>query len=180
MIGCGGGNLATMLRRSKTADVDIVDIDPLSFAIAHRYFHLPDDVRTFVGDGLAFLRTNKTRYDAIVLDAYADTHIPKQFLTESFFKLAKSRMNPHGAIFLMNIIVASDNDRTPDTIVRTMRKAWSAARLLDSDGWDNRNAVALAGAVRSLKKPKMLMPPARGAKGVAKGLRELDFRRLRD
>jgi len=178
MIGCGGGNLGTMLRLSGIA-VTIVDIDPLSFAIAHRYFRLPDDVRTYVGDGVAFLRTHRERYDAIVLDAYAETSIPRQFLTASFFKLAKSRLKRRGAIFLMNIIVARDDDRTPDNIVRTMRKAWRAARLLDSDGWDNRNAVALAGAVQNLRKPRLLMPPARGAAGVAKGLRELRFRGLR-
>ena len=42
MIGCGGGTLATMLARSHVA-VTVVDLHKLSFEIARKYFHLPDD-----------------------------------------------------------------------------------------------------------------------------------------
>jgi spermidine synthase len=178
MIGCGGGNLATMLH-AKGVAVTIVDISAVSFEIARNYFHLPHDIECHVADGAAFLRRTRARYDAIVLDAYDDEAIPKQFLRKSFFDLAKSRMAARNAIFLMNIIVANDADRTPDRIVRLMRKTWRDARLHDADGWDDRNAVAVAGAVRKLKPPRLLMPPARGAKKIAKNLRELDFRALR-
>src|ERR1700761_459835 len=50
MIGCGGGNLATMLDRIGVA-VTMVDIDAHSFEIARRYFHLPADVACHVADG---------------------------------------------------------------------------------------------------------------------------------
>src|SRR5580693_7621722 len=40
MIGCGGGTLATMLRRVGVR-VTLVDIDPASFAVARRFFHMP-------------------------------------------------------------------------------------------------------------------------------------------
>src|ERR1700722_14820680 len=43
MIGCGGGTLATMLRR-EGVKVTVVDLHKLSFDIAHNYFHLPSDV----------------------------------------------------------------------------------------------------------------------------------------
>ena len=178
MIGCGGGNLATMLY-SKGVAVTIVDISAVSFEIARNYFHLPRDIECHVADGTAFLRRTRVRYDAIVLDAYDDEAIPKQFLRKYFFDLAKSRMAARNAIFLMNIIVANDADRMPDRIVRLMRKTWRDARLHDADGWDDRNAVAVAGAVSKLKPPRLLMPPARGANKIAKNLKELDFRALR-
>lgn len=177
MIGCGGGTLGTMLRRSGVA-VAIVDISARSFDVARGYFHLPDDVETHVADGMAFLERHAKRYDAIVLDAYDDETIPRQFLTAGFFALAKSRLR-RGGLFLLNIIVADDDDATPDDIVRLMRKIWARARLLDSDGWIDRNAVALAGAVAKLKRPRLLMPPARGAKKFAASLATMKFRALR-
>jgi spermidine synthase len=178
MIGCGGGTLATMLHRAGVS-VTVVDIDPLSFEIARDYFHMPGEIERHVADGAEFLRKSRHRYDAIVLDAFAGDGIPKQLLTKKFFTRVRAAMKPRGALFLINIIVASDEDRTPDRIARAMKEIWSKVRLLDSDGWLDRNAVIAAGAVAKLKRPRLLMRPKRRAAGVAKALRELSFRRLR-
>jgi spermidine synthase len=178
MIGCGGGTLATMLHRAGVA-VTLVDIDPASFDIARRYFNLPDEIPRHVADGARHLRKTKARYDAIVLDAYSGSTMPKHFLTPAFFKLAKSRMNPRNAIFAMNLLVADDDDRSPDRILSHLREAWRHARLLDAEGWDNRNAVAIAGAVAKLNRPKLLVRPTRGAAKIARGLAQFSFRRVR-
>jgi spermidine synthase len=178
MIGCGGGTLATMLHRVGV-EVTVIDISALSFEVARNYFHMPDSIMCHVADGAAFLRRTRERYDAVVVDAYDGNTIPKQFLKKSFFDLAKSRLRPRGAIFLMNVIVDDDDDRTPDNLVRLMARTWRQTRLLDSDGYENRNAVALAGAVGALKKPRLLMPPLRRAKKLAADLKAMDFRALR-
>ena len=177
MIGGGGGTLATMLRRAGVK-VAMVDIDPLSFEIARRYFKMPADVECHVGDGATFLRRNTRRFDAIVLDAFADEIIPPHFLKAKFFALVKSHLKPRG-IFLINIVVAGDDDRTPDRIARLMGRAWRDVRLLDSDGWENRNAIALAGTVKKLKRPRLMMRPQIRARRIAAELRILDFRALR-
>ncbi len=175
MIGCGGGTLATMLRRAKV-NVVIVDIDAHSFEIARRYFHMPDGIECHVADGAAFLRRHSRRYDAIVLDAYSAQSIPKHFLKTSFFDLARSRLRARNAIFLMNLLVADDGDPMPDSVLRLLRRTWRQVRLLDAVGWENRNAVALAGAIRKLKRPGLLMPPERGAGKLAAELKTLEFR----
>lgn len=177
MIGCGGGTLATMLRRARVR-VTIVDIDALSFEIAQRYFHLPARVECHVGDGAAFLRRNPARYDAIVLDAYDGQRIPRQFLRKGFFDLAAARLR-RGGIFLVNLMAADDDDRTPDRIVRLMGRTFKHTRLLDADGWIDRNAIGLAGAVRKLKPPRLLMRPGQGARTIARHLKGLYFRELR-
>ncbi len=177
MIGCAGGTLATMLSRVGVR-VTLVDIDPLSFEIARRYFHMPDGLDCHVRDGAEFLRRTKARYDAVILDAFAETIIPPHLLTGGFFRLVKSRLN-RGGIFLVNIVVRDDDDPAPDNIVRTMRKAWRQARLLDADGFVNRNAVAMAGAVRGLKRPRLQMKPAHGSRALEKSLAQLFFRPLR-
>ncbi len=52
-------------------------------------------------------------------------------------------------------------------------------RLLDTDGWTDRNAVIAAGAVTNLKRPKVLMPPRPGGDKLAKELDILDWRAIR-
>jgi spermidine synthase len=178
MIGCGGGTLATMLHHAGVR-VTLVDISTQSFAVARRYFHLPDEIERHVADGRTFLRASRKRYDAIVLDAYSGSEMPKQFLSPAFFALAKRHMKARGAIFLINLLVADDDDRRPDDIVRRMRRTWRQARLLDADGWEDRNAIVVAGAASKLKRPRLLLRPARGAAKIARGMKEFSFRRLR-
>ena len=178
MIGCGGGTLATMLARSQVA-VTVVDLHKLSFDIARKYFHLPEPVICHVGDGIQYLRANRRRYDAIILDAFGEAGMPAAFLEPAFFKLARSRLKPRVSLFLMNVIVDDDDDRTPDILVRAMHSHWGRVRLLDTDGWVDRNAVIAAGAVTNLKKPKMLMPPRPGGAKLERQLDILDWRALR-
>ncbi len=178
MIGCGGGTLATMLHRSGVT-VTVVDLHGLSFDIAHKYFAMPAAIETHVADGIAWLKSNRRRFDAIVLDAFGEAGMPPVFMRPAFFRLAKSRMAPRGGLFLMNVIVADDEDATPDTLVRMMRQQWRGVRLLDTDGWTDRNAVIAAGAVKSLTTPKVLMPPSPGGNKLARELAILDWRAIR-
>ncbi|MCX7281222.1 MAG: methyltransferase [Alphaproteobacteria bacterium] len=178
MIGCGGGTLATMLVRSNI-QVTVVDLHKFSFDIARKYFHLPDAVTCHVADGIEYFKTHRQRHDALVLDAFGEGGMPEAFMQPSFFKLAKSRLKPKNSLFLMNVIVADDDDDTPDDLVRALRAQWGRVRLLDTDGWTDRNAVIAAGAVTKLKKPKLLMEPRPGGGKLAKELDVLDWRAIR-
>ncbi len=178
MIGCGGGTLATMLVRSNV-QVTVVDLHKFSFDIARKYFHLPEAVTCHVADGIEYLKANRQRHDALVLDAFGEGGMPEAFMQPSFFKLAKSRMKPVGSLFLMNVIVADDDDDTPDDLVRALRRQWGRVRLLDTDGWTDRNAVIAAGAVTNLKRPKVLIPPRPGGAKLVKELDILDWRAIR-
>ena len=109
LIGCGGGTLATMLAKSGAA-ITMLDVDPLSFALARRYFHLPKSIACHVADGAAFLRASDQRYDAIVLDAWGEGGVPRHLLHAAFFGLVKSRLS-RGGVFLINLIAADDDDK---------------------------------------------------------------------
>ena len=177
MIGGAGGTLATMLSKSGVA-VTMVDINPAAFRLARDYFHLPDDVVCHVADGVDFLRWHKDRYDAIVLDAFDQDEIPKVFWSKRFFALARLRLK-RGGLFAVNITVEDDDDDTPDRFCKLMQTAWARVRLLDTDGYVDRNAVAIAGNVRGLKPPRLTLKPRRRAQQIAKELKGLTFRKLR-
>jgi len=178
MIGCGGGTLATMLRRVGVT-VTIVDIDGRNFEIARTYFNMPTDIECHVADGRDFLRRERRRYDAIVVDAYSNSAIPKHFMKRAFYDLVKSRLRARGTIVLVNLMAKNDDDHAPDRFARLLKKTWSKVRLLDSLGWDNRNVIAAAGTVRGLTRPRLLMLPQRRVKSIAAELRTMDFRPLR-
>ena len=178
MIGCGGGTLATMLVRSQV-QVTVVDLHKFSFDIARKYFQLPETVTCHVADGIQYLKANRARHDAIVLDAFGKDGMPAAFMQPGFFKLARSRLKARDSLFLMNVIVEDDDDRTPDILVGAMRAEWGRVRLLDTDGWTDRNAVIAAGAVTNLKKPEVLMHPRPGAAKMERQLDILDWRPIR-
>jgi len=178
MIGCGGGTLATMLHRSGVK-VTVVDLHKLSFEIARDYFHMPREIPCHVADGIAYLKKHRARHDALVLDAFGEGGMPAKFMRPEFFKLAKSRLKPRHSLFLMNVIVADDDDPTPDNLVRTLRRLWPRVRLLDTDGWVDRNAVIAAGAVTKLTKPRILMAPKPGAAKMRRQLAILNWRATR-
>ena len=59
-----------------------------------------------------------------------------------------------------------------------MKKVWRKVRLLDPDGFENRNAVAMAGAVEGLKRPGLRISRPADA-NPRKELSQLSFRPLR-
>jgi SAM-dependent methyltransferase len=178
MIGCGGGTLATMLYH-EGVNVTVVDIDARSIELARRYFNLPDAVTCHVADGAEFLRRTRGRYDAIVLDAYNGGDFPDVFRKPAYLASVKAHLTGANAIYLENMLVDDDEDRAPDNRVRLLQQVWPEVRLLDCDGWVDRNAVIAAGAVRGLRKPKLILRPARGAKKLEREMESLTFRRLR-
>jgi hypothetical protein len=178
MLGCGGGTLATMLHHAGIA-VTIVDIHKFSFDIAREYFSLPADIPCHVADGIAYLKKHRHRHDALVLDTFGENGMPKKFMSADFMHLAKSRLKERGALFLMNVIVADDDDATPGNLMRLLRQCWTKARMLDTPDWIDRNAVLVAGNVAKLRKPVLSMPPKTGAKKLKRELALMEWRSVR-
>lgn len=177
MIGCGGGSLGTMLAKAARR-VTIVDKNPASFRMAQDYFCLPRTIECHVADGKDFLCAATHRYDAIVLDAFDGDRIPQHLQTLEFFQLVQSHLDrSHGCLFA-NVHVMHDLDRTPDRYAATARRTWNDVRLLDTRGVIGRNALVLAGDVRTLQKPTLLMPPRSHRDAIAAELKNMTFRPL--
>ncbi|KQU80127.1 hypothetical protein ASD99_00960 [Mesorhizobium sp. Root695] len=175
MIGCGGGSLGTMLDRVGV-HVTIVDINPKAFQIAQQYFGLPRGVHCCTSDGRDFLRADRHRYDAIVLDAYSGRRIPDHLCAETFFGLAQTRLKNSSGMLIGNVHARHDLDTMPDRVAAKLSNIWANVRLLDTRGASDRNALVMAGKVRDLVQPTMLVPPSVGADEIAHDLSLLAFR----
>jgi spermidine synthase len=174
LIGGAGGTLATMLARGRRK-VTIVDVNPVSFKLAKKYFGLPETVNCYVADGKVFLRSDTNTYDAVVLDAFHGDRIPSHLQSSAFFGLVRAHLTPRGAVFA-NVHVKHDFDDYADRVAKTMKNTWIDVRLLDAEGVFGRNAIIMAGRVSHLRAPDMLLPPAMNAGGVDNELARLCFR----
>ena len=174
MIGCGGGSLGTMLDRAGVR-VTIVDINPTAVFIARKYFRLPQNIKCYVADGLNFLEAVRHRYDAIVLDAYTGGDIPHHLCTETFFALARARVDKANGCLISNVCAQNDRDTFPKQIAARLRNTWADVRLLDMPGLWDRNTLLLAGQVDDLAAPALLMPPKDGSDDIVRELERFRF-----
>lgn len=174
VIGCAGGSLATMLAR-EACDVTAVDVNPHAFLLARKYFGLPDSVQCRVADGCDFVFSSRRKFDAIVLDAFHGGRMPSDLLADSFFAQARKRLQGQGTIFA-NIHVADDRDDAADRGAERMREISPHLRILDRPGEKYRNAIVMAGAVRGLRKPSLLMPPDIESREIAAALGNMHLR----
>jgi spermidine synthase len=177
MIGCGGGTLGTMLAHAGHK-VTIVDVNPDAFVLARQYFGLPEDVVCHVADGRDYLQLAAETFDAVVLDAYHGDSIPKQFLSQEFLRNVRAHLAPNGAFFA-NVHIEDDNDGGADSMAETMSEIWESVRLLDSPGWNNRNAILMAGDVAGLAPPILHVHPAEHSDQMAQELDSMRFRQIR-
>jgi spermidine synthase len=141
VLGCGGGNLATRLSRLGNK-VTVVDINPISFVLAQRYFDLPNDLRCIVSDFRQFIFDDGGYYDGIAIDVGG----PGFRFTEEFdaetCDAIRARLAPGGRI-VMNVTVANDIDPTPDRIAARLAGRELRTWIVDEQCMEDRNAVII-------------------------------------
>lgn len=173
IVGCAGGALATMLHRAGLR-VTVVDIDPVAIAIARRHFHLPQGVRAVVGDGVAYMRSTRARFDLVVVDAFVGESIPAAFKTDMFARAARRCTARAGALFV-NVCLAGYKDRSADAMAGLLADNGWTVRLIDQRGPD-RNAIVLAGRVAEIERPRPLVMPEHDIYGIRAILKGMRFR----
>jgi SAM-dependent methyltransferase len=139
VLGCGGGNLATRLSRLGKR-LTIVDNNPISFVIAHKFFGLPDDLPCVVSDFRKFIYQDDTLYDGIAIDIGGPGfHFNDQFDSETC-EAIRARLAPGGRI-VMNVLVMNDIDPAPDRIAARLAGDSLHAWIVDEQGIEDRNAI---------------------------------------
>jgi spermidine synthase len=101
--------------------VDGVELDSELSDVGRRYFDMGSNQRLTVYDEDArpWLRGSSGGYDLIVVDAYRQPYIPFYLATKEFFALAKSRLNPGGAV-IVNVGHPESSPRLEQVLSATM------------------------------------------------------------
>ncbi|MBP7252870.1 MAG: fused MFS/spermidine synthase [Alphaproteobacteria bacterium] len=100
----GTGQTANAVRRQNPVSLDIVDINPRVFKLAHNFYQnekvLEDPrVHQIVMDGRAYMRRTAKTYDVITLEPMPPNFAGVNALYSlEFYRLAKSRLNVGGII----------------------------------------------------------------------------------
>ena len=131
MLGCGGGNLATRLSRL-CKRLTIVDINPLSFVLAHKYFELPDELPCIVSDFRRFVFDDRAYYDGIAIDVGGPGfRFMDEFDTETCDAI-RARLAPGGRI-VMNVTVANDISGQQKALLQSVLSSSRVRRLMDEE-----------------------------------------------
>jgi spermidine synthase len=139
VLGCGGGNLATRLARLGKR-LTIVDNNPISFVIAHKFFGLPDDLTCMVSDFRKFIYDDDVLYDGIAIDVGGPGfQFNDEFDAETCHAI-RARLAPGGRI-VMNVMVMNDIDPTPDRIAARLAGDNLRVWIVDEQGIEDRNAI---------------------------------------
>lgn len=139
VLGCGGGNLATRLARLGKR-LTIVDNNPISFVIAHKFFGLPDDLPCMVSDFRKFIYQDDARYDGIAIDIGGPGFLFNEGFDVETCEAIRARLAPGGRI-VMNVLVTDDIDPTPDRIAARLAGDSLRVWIVDEQGIQDRNAI---------------------------------------
>jgi spermidine synthase len=173
IIGCGGGSLATMLRRMR-CKVTVVDNNDAAFMIARDYFKLPKDVSCVTQDGVVYLRTVQKRFDAVIVDVFGSNNaVPARFTHKMFFQSVKKVLSSSG-IMVMNVITQDDDDKRVEKTARNAQAAGMSIRLFDWPGETDRNTLILGGGPT-----KFTIPSGREPEEVEEDMEGLICRSLK-
>jgi spermidine synthase len=168
ILGNAGGTTARALGVFyPAANVDGVELDPAVTEVGRRFFGLGDNprLRVITADARPFLRRTDERYDLIVVDAYRPPYVPFYLATREFFRLARTRLAPGGAIVL-NVAAAPHDHRLAEHISGTLAAEfpevfrWPALRFNEFLIGLDRPAPREVLARRLARAPRQLRPLA--------------------
>ena len=139
LLGCGGGNLATMLARQGKS-VTVVDHNPVSFDLAKRFFGLPKEIPCIVADFREYLLAETRIFDGIAIDVGGPGFCFEEQFDPATCHSIIARLKPSGRAIL-NMLVATDFDAAPDMISSDLSEGHMTSWIFDHPGRLNRNVL---------------------------------------
>jgi spermidine synthase len=137
-IGLGGGRTVSYLSASlPDTGILAIELDKDVVDLAKKYFKFQETarLRAVVSDGRAFLLKDTEKWDVILIDAYRGPFVPFHLLTQEFYRLVKSRLNP-GGVVVQNI---EPSTMLFDSASATLKSVFANVDLYDGGG----NVVAV-------------------------------------
>lgn len=105
MVGLGGASVQRAYEHYyPQTTIDTAEIDSTVVRIAREHFGYKESLRqrVHVMDGRVYLRRTETKFDAIIMDAYAKNRygsfIPYHLATKEFFEMARDHLTTNGVV----------------------------------------------------------------------------------
>ncbi len=181
MLGNAAGTVSRAYARfHPDTRIDGVEIDGEVTQAGRDWFDLDANRRltTYTEDARPFLRRIDRRYDLIGIDAYRQPYIPFYLATTEFFDLARSRLEPGGAV-VVNIGHPEGQDALEQTITRTLRSSFrhvaryaiedTSTLLVASDVAPSRDRLRAAQARAAPELQPLLAETAAGLEAPLRG-----------
>lgn len=115
-VGLGAGLIPRCLLLHGLA-VESVEVNPVLVALVRRSLHFEGPV--FIGDGRRLIRTLKTRYDFIILDAFHGESLASHLMTREAFEDVSNRLSPGGIVSIH--LIAPPQHLVTASAIRTLR-----------------------------------------------------------
>lgn len=162
LIGMAAGTIPTLYLRDidpYRANVPItgVEIDPKLVQLGKRYFHLKSTAAKVVNeDGRVYLRTTKSSYNLMIVDAYSqEIYIPFYLTTKQFFQEAAKHLDQNG-ILAINVNATSSKSALLRAIERTLKTVFPHVYIAKAPGTYNQ---LLVGSNKNITLPKNSVLP---------------------
>ena len=100
IIGLGGGTIPYQLSKIyNDIDIEIAEINEKMVEIAKEFTGIDlSKFKIYIEDGATVVKRKRNEYNIIILDAYINDRIPKQFLGEEFISDAYSALKEDGIL----------------------------------------------------------------------------------
>lgn len=123
VIGLGPGAIPMWYERQGVRS-DVVDIDPIVFDVARRFFAFNISGESIIEDARYFLNRTEKRYDYIIVDVFNGDNTPFHVLSKEALVAVKKRMAP-GAVLGINIGGSLKVDTfITASIIRTLKEVF--------------------------------------------------------
>jgi spermidine synthase len=128
VVGLGPGAIPLWYEQQGVR-TDVVDIDPVVFDVARRFFNFSVTGDTYAEDARYFISRPGKKYDYIILDVFNGDNTPFHILSREALQGVKQRLKPGGVVGIN--IFASIRGETFMTasVVRTLKEVFKTVDL---------------------------------------------------
>lgn len=147
-----GHGIGTIARHCRGARFKTAELDSRIVQASERFFGSAGEAIA-IGDGRRILESEEAGvYDAIVVDAFTDSGVPRHLTTDRFFATAADKLDDGGMIIL-NVTGRGPGDRSMGALHATMRETFArvSAFMLPSDRANEARNILLVGQNRRIE-----------------------------
>jgi spermidine synthase len=118
------------------ARVDVVEINPAAVRVAREYFDLDTSAfRLTIGDGRWFLNRTRSKYDAVILDAFVGDGSPSHLMSREAFEAVRRVLRPQGVLVINTFVdVESPGGYMGASLYKTLSAVFSSVRVHGARG----------------------------------------------